>query len=53
MSVSVLIPRVLCTRPGRWEVLWDSSEGVLVGEIPREEGGVAIPHTEEGLQKSS
>lgn len=35
---------------GRCEALWESSK---LGDMPREEGGVAMPHNEEGLHKGS
>ena len=34
----------------RWEALLDSSR---LGDMPREEGGVAMPHREEGLHRGS
>lgn len=35
---------------GRCEALWDSSK---LGDMPLEEGGVAMPHNVEGLHKGS
>lgn len=37
-------------RLGRCEALWESSK---LGDMPLEEGGVAIPHNEEGLHRGS
>lgn len=37
-------------RVGRCEALWDSSK---LGDMPLEEGGVAMPHNVEGLHKGS
>ena len=34
----------------RWEALLDSSR---LGDMPLEEGGVAMPHREEGLHRGS
>lgn len=37
-------------RLGRCEALWESSK---LGDMPLEEGGVAMPHNEEGLHRGS
>ena len=37
-------------RLGRCEALWESSR---LGDMPLEEGGVAMPHNEEGLHRGS
>lgn len=37
-------------RLGRSEALWESSK---LGDMPLDEGGVAMPHNEEGLHKGS
>ncbi|TNN31180.1 hypothetical protein EYF80_058669 [Liparis tanakae] len=43
-------PDVHWKRPGRCEALWESSR---LGDMPLEEGGVAMPHNEEGLHRGS
>lgn len=43
-------PDVQWKRLGRCEALWESSR---LGDMPREEGGVAMPHNEEGLHRGS
>lgn len=37
-------------RLGRCEALWESSK---LGDMPLDEGGVAMPHSEEGLHRGS
>lgn len=44
------VPDVQWKRLGRCEALWESSR---LGDMPREEGGVAMPHREEGLHRGS
>lgn len=43
-------PDVQWKRLGRCEALWESSK---LGDMPLEEGGVAMPHNEEGLHRGS
>lgn len=43
-------PDVQWKRLGRCEALWESSR---LGDMPREDGGVAMPHREEGLHRGS
>lgn len=43
-------PDVQWKRLGRCEELWESSK---LGDMPLEEGGVAMPHKEEGLHSGS
>lgn len=45
-----LVPDVQWKRLGRCEALWESSR---LGDMPLEEGGVAMPHNEEGLHRGS
>lgn len=44
------VPDVQWKRLGRCEALWESSK---LGDMPLEEGGVAMPHNEEGLHRGS
>lgn len=44
------VPDVQWKRLGRCEALWESSR---LGDMPREDGGVAMPHSEEGLHRGS
>lgn len=44
------VPDVQWKRLGRCEALWESSK---LGDMPLEEGGVAMPHKEEGLHRGS
>lgn len=43
-------PDVQWKRLGGCEALWESSR---LGDMPLDEGGVAIPHNEEGLHSGS
>lgn len=44
------VPDVQWKRVGRCEALWESSK---LGDMPLEEGGVVMPHNEEGLHRGS
>lgn len=50
MGKTAALPDVQWKRLERCEALWDSSR---LGDMPLEEGGVVMPHREEGLHRGS